>query len=93
MGTSLADQLEQTNSLLDNIGVKPTTAVVDLGFRGIDEDVAPVNVSHLGKFKSLTQEKKRWFKLCSQTSAMDYNEIELELGLSWILQERLCNLF
>ena len=61
-GNTLADQLEQTNSLLDNIGVKPTTAVVDLGFRGIDEDVAPVNVIHRGKFKSLTQEEKRWLK-------------------------------
>ena len=61
-GNTLADQLEQTNSLLDNIGVKPTTAVVDLGFRGIDEDVAPVHVIHRGKFKSLTQEEKRWLK-------------------------------
>ena len=61
-GNTLADQLEQTNSLLDNIGVKPTTAVVDLGFRGVDEDVAPVNVIHRGKFKSLTQEEKRWLK-------------------------------
>ena len=34
-GNTLADQLEQTNSLLNNIGVKPTTEVVDLGFRGI----------------------------------------------------------
>jgi transposase, IS5 family len=29
--------VRQTNTLLQDIGVKPTTAVVDLGFRGVDE--------------------------------------------------------
>ena len=61
-GHTLADQLQQTNALLDKIGVKPTTAVVDLGFRGVDEEVAPVNVIHRGKFKSLTPEEKCWLK-------------------------------
>jgi transposase, IS5 family len=36
-GHTLAEQLEQTNTLLQEIGVKPTTAVVDLAFRGVDE--------------------------------------------------------
>jgi IS5 family transposase len=30
-------------------GVKPTTAVADLGFRGVDDEVAPVQVIHRGK--------------------------------------------
>ena len=38
-GHTLAEQLEQTNNLLQDLGVKPTTAVVDLGFRGVDEDL------------------------------------------------------
>lgn len=33
-GHILAAQLEQTNILLEDVGVKPTTAIVDLGFRG-----------------------------------------------------------
>ena len=61
-GNTLADQLEHANALLDNIGVIPTTAIVDLGFRGVDEEVAPVNVIHRGKYKSLTPEEKRWLK-------------------------------
>jgi IS5 family transposase len=36
-GHTLAEQLEQTNNLLQDIGVKPTTAIVDLGYRGVDK--------------------------------------------------------
>lgn len=61
-GHTLAAQLAQTNTLLDNIGVKPTTAVVDLGFRGVDQEVAPVKVVHRGKYKTLTPKEKRWLK-------------------------------
>jgi IS5 family transposase len=46
-GHTLAAQLEQTNTLLQDIGVRPTTAIVDLGYRGVDQDVAPVR-SHQG---------------------------------------------
>ena len=38
---------------------------------------------------SIQLAKEYYCKLCRQTSTMDYNEIELELGLSWILQGRL----
>ena len=48
--------------MLDKIGVQPTTAVVDLGFRGVDQDVAPVNVIHRGKYKTLAPKEKRWLK-------------------------------
>ena len=34
-GNTLANQLEQMKALLEYIGVKSTTAIVDLGFRGI----------------------------------------------------------
>ena len=42
--------------------MKPTTAVVDLGFRGVDDEVAPVQVIHRGKNKSLTTTQRRWLK-------------------------------
>ncbi len=59
-GHTLAAQIEQTNNLLQDIGVKPTTAIVDLGYRGVDKDLAPVEVIHRGKFKSLTPKQKTW---------------------------------
>jgi IS5 family transposase len=37
-GHTLAAQLEQTNTLLQDLGVKPTTAIVDLGYRGVDHE-------------------------------------------------------
>jgi IS5 family transposase len=61
-GHTLAAQLEQTTTLLQDIGVKPTTAVVDLGYRGVDHDVAPVQVIHRGKSKTLTAIQRRWLK-------------------------------
>jgi IS5 family transposase len=53
-GHTLAAQLEQTTALLQDIGAKPHTAIVDLGYRGVDADVAPVQVIHRGKYKTLT---------------------------------------
>ena len=40
--TNTVTQIEQTSTLLENIGVKPTTAVVDMGYRGVDEDLPAV---------------------------------------------------
>ena len=61
-GHTLAEQLEQTNTLLQDIGVKPAIAVVDLGFRGVDVACAPVQIIHRGKFKSLDTQQRRWLK-------------------------------
>lgn len=58
----MAAQIEQTTNLLQDIGVKPTTAIVDLGYRGMDKDVAPVEVIHRGKFKSLSPKQRTWLK-------------------------------
>ena len=61
-GHTLAEQLEQTNTLLQDIGVAPTTAVVDLGFRGVDEACAPVQIIHRGKLKSLDAQQRKWLR-------------------------------
>jgi transposase, IS5 family len=61
-GHTLAAQIEQTTTLLENIGAKPTTAVVDLGYRGVDDDVPTVNVIHRGKAKRLTAQQKTWLR-------------------------------
>jgi IS5 family transposase len=59
-GHTLAEQLEQTTTLLQDIGVKPTTAIVDLGYRGVDVDIAPVQLIHRGKAKTLTTAQRAW---------------------------------
>jgi transposase, IS5 family len=61
-GHTLAEQLEQTSALLQDIGVAPSIAVVDLGFRGVDEACAPVQLIHRGKFKSLDAQQRKWLK-------------------------------
>lgn len=61
-GHTLAEQLEQTRNLLQDLGATPMTAVVDLGFRGVDEAIAPVQSIHRGKFKTLTTLQRRWLK-------------------------------
>ena len=61
-GHTLANQIEQTTILLQDLDVKPKTAVVDLGYRGVDADVAPVQVIHRGKARSLTARQKSWLR-------------------------------
>ncbi|HEY9105643.1 MAG TPA: IS5 family transposase [Roseateles sp.] len=61
-GHTLNAQLEQTSTLLQDLGVKPKVAVVDLGYRGVDADIAPVELIHRGKYKSLNTLQRRWLK-------------------------------
>ncbi len=61
-GHTLAEQIEQTNILLIDQGVIATTAYVDLGYRGVDESVASVEVIHRSKIKSLTKQQRRGLK-------------------------------
>jgi len=61
-GHTLAAQLEQTGALLQDIGVMPKVAVVDLGYRGVDKEIAPVELIHRGKHKTLSKEQKRWLR-------------------------------
>jgi IS5 family transposase len=61
-GHTLSNQLEQTTNLLQDIGVRPHTAVVDLGFRGVDADNPSVEIIHRGRFKSLTNVQRKWLR-------------------------------
>jgi IS5 family transposase len=60
-GHTLAAQLEQTTTLLQDLDVKPTTAIVDLGYRGVDHEV-PVELIHRGKSKTITARQRQWLK-------------------------------
>jgi IS5 family transposase len=61
-GHTLAEQLEQTTVLLQDLGVKPHTAIVDLGYRGADAHIGAVTLIHRGKSRSLTRSQRRWLK-------------------------------
>ncbi|SMQ97546.1 IS1478 transposase [Xanthomonas fragariae] len=59
-GDTLAEQLEQTRGLLQDVSVEPTVAIVDLGDRR--REVDGVQVLHRGKAKTLTRRQWRWIK-------------------------------
>jgi IS5 family transposase len=61
-GHTLAEQLEQVRNLCQDIGVAPKTAIVDLGYRGVDADNPGVEIIHRGRFKSLTALQRKWLK-------------------------------
>jgi transposase, IS5 family len=60
-GHTLAEQIEQTTHLLQDLNVKPTTAIVDLGYRGVDHLVA-AQVIHRGRFKTMSAQQRKWLK-------------------------------
>ena len=57
-GHTLRAQLEQAAILMQDTGCKPTTAYVDLGYRGVDAENPGVEIKHRGKKKTLTP--KEW---------------------------------
>ena len=61
-GHVLNEQLEQTTLLLEDTGKSPQQVIVDLGYRGVDQDNPTVEIIHRGKYKSLTKQQRRWLK-------------------------------
>jgi IS5 family transposase len=61
-GHTLVPQLEQAAILMQDTGSKPSTAVVDLGYRGVDADNPNVRIVHRGKSKRLTQAERELLK-------------------------------
>ena len=61
-GHTLDEQVERATILTEDTGAKPKQAVVDLGFRGVDAANPGIQIIHRGKFKSLTQQQRRWLK-------------------------------
>lgn len=57
-GHTLNEQLEQVNILLQDTGIKPSKAFVDLGYRGVDSDNPGVSIIHRGKNKRITQRER-----------------------------------
>ncbi len=63
-GHTLAEQIEQTTILLQELPgePRPKTILADLGFRGVDAELAPAQIIHRGKHKSLSATQRRWLK-------------------------------
>lgn len=63
-GHILSAQMEQSAILLEDVGVKPRQAIVDLGFRGkdVDADNPGLEIIHRGRIKTLTKIQRRWLK-------------------------------
>ncbi len=61
-GHTLAAQLEQTTNLLQDLSRTPKQVVVDLGYRGVDADNPGVEIIHRGRYKTMTNQHKRWLK-------------------------------
>jgi IS5 family transposase len=61
-GHVLSAKIEQSTILLQELGVKPEQAVMDLGYRGVDHDNPDLEIIHRGKIKSLTKTQRQWLK-------------------------------
>lgn len=61
-GHTLREQLEQASILMQDTGITPSTAYVDLGYRGVDADNPGIAIKHRGKFKTLTNQEKKLLK-------------------------------
>lgn len=61
-GHILSAVIEQAGILMQDLGVKIKHVVADLGFRGVDADNPQQQIIHRGKFKSLSDQQKRWLK-------------------------------
>jgi IS5 family transposase len=61
-GHTLNEQLEQAGILMQDSGHKPTTAFVDLGYRGVDADNPGVRIVHRGKARRISEQEKRLLK-------------------------------
>jgi transposase, IS5 family len=63
-GHILSAALEQSTNLMQDHSVKIKEVIADLGYRGlsVDADNPGVTIIHRGRYKSLTEEQRKWLK-------------------------------
>lgn len=61
-GHTLHEQIEQASILIQDSADKPTKAVVDLGYRGVEADNPGLAIAHRGKARSLAPEDRKLLK-------------------------------
>ncbi len=81
----LNEQLEQTTILLEDTGKSPRQVIVDLGYRGVDQDNPTVEIIHRGKYKSLTKPQRRWLKRRQAVEpAIGHLKSDHRMGRCWL---------
>jgi IS5 family transposase len=65
---TLYEQIEQSTILMQDNDVKPSTAYVDLGYRGVEQDNPELGIKHRGRKSRLTEQE---IKLVSRRQAVD----------------------
>ena len=58
-GHTLHEQLEQATILMQDSNIRPETAFVDLGYRGVDADNPSMRIVHRGKSRRITEQQRR----------------------------------
>ena len=82
-GDTLAEQIEQARTLMQDTGASPKVAITDLGYRG--REVEGVQILHRGKAKSLTRRQWRWIKRRQAVEpVIGHLKQEHRLGRSWL---------
>jgi len=61
-GHTLNEQLEQAAILMQDSAAKPSTAFVDLGYRGVDAQNPDVHIVHRGKAKRISEQERKLLK-------------------------------
>lgn len=61
-GHTLNAQIEQATILMQDCGIKPTTAFVDLGYRGVEAENPNLRIVHRGKPTRLTSQERKQLK-------------------------------
>ena len=61
-GHILSAAIEQATNLMQDLPVKIKQIVVDLAFRGVDEDNPGMEIIHRGKIKSMSRKHKTWLR-------------------------------
>ena len=61
-GHILSAVIEQATNVMQDLPVKIKEIVVDLGFRGVDDDNPGKEIIHRGKIKSLSRKQKGWLR-------------------------------
>lgn len=88
-GHTLREQLEQATILMQDSTAKPATAVVDLGYRGVDADNPDVHIVHRGKAKRISeQERKLLRRRQAIEPIIDHLKADHRMGHSHLKGER-----
>ena len=61
-GHTLHEQIEQASLLMQDLGLKPTKAVVGLGYYGVDTVNPGLTITHRGRAKGLDEQGLRLIK-------------------------------